>query len=101
VFWKRSVPDKTPRCSFCRKAEEVVGELISSPSNDFIYICSECVAVCNGILDDRRSDKEHVSSAGGADGNLTVPDDDVPLVVRDKTVSVRYTIGRAAPPRSS
>src|SRR5579884_1448691 len=41
------------RCSFCHKAQEVVGKLISSPS-DFptVYICDECIAVCNSILGD-------------------------------------------------
>jgi hypothetical protein len=76
MFRKRPVPDKTPRCSFCRKGRDAVGVLISSPCNDelfppaeyFTYICSECVAVCNSILDDRRRDKEVHDTAGGADG---------------------------------
>jgi len=46
------------RCSFCHKSQEVVGKLISSP-NDFprAYICDECVAVCNSILEDDRSER--------------------------------------------
>jgi ATP-dependent protease Clp ATPase subunit len=61
MFWTRSVPNETPHCSFCRKAEQLVGDLISSPSNDRIYICKECVAVCNGILDHRRRGKDSPS----------------------------------------
>jgi len=69
MFWKRSVPEKTPRCSFCHKAKDAVGDLISAPSNDFrngIYICRECVAVCNDILADRHRDKDgHLEDAAG------------------------------------
>jgi len=41
------------RCSFCRKSQDVVAKLISSP-NDYprAYICDECVAVCASILED-------------------------------------------------
>ncbi|MGD1093047.1 MAG: ClpX C4-type zinc finger protein [Bryobacteraceae bacterium] len=55
MFWRRSESEEKPRCSFCRKTEDVVGDLIASPSGESrVYICSECVAVCNGILDERR-----------------------------------------------
>ena len=43
------------RCSFCQKAQEVVGKLISSPSDHpRAYIRDECVAVCNSIFEDDR-----------------------------------------------
>jgi ATP-dependent Clp protease ATP-binding subunit ClpX len=53
---KRTGPEGSLRCSFCHKSQEVVGKLISSP-NDFprAYICDECVAVCNSILEDDRT----------------------------------------------
>src|ERR1022692_318427 len=53
---KRTGPEGSLRCSFCHKSQEVVGKLISSP-NDFprAYICDECVAVCNSILEDDRA----------------------------------------------
>ncbi len=35
-------------CSFCGKSENEVQKLISGPG---VYICDECVALCNGILD--------------------------------------------------
>lgn len=45
--------DKGLRCSFCNKSQDVVGKLISSPSDyPRAYICDECIAVCNSILDD-------------------------------------------------
>ena len=38
-------------CSFCRKGEDQVAKLISSPAQGpRSYICDECVAVCNQIL---------------------------------------------------
>jgi ATP-dependent protease Clp ATPase subunit len=44
------------RCSFCHKSQEVVRKLISSPSDNpsRAYICNECIAVCNSILEDDR-----------------------------------------------
>jgi ATP-dependent Clp protease ATP-binding subunit ClpX len=52
---KRSGADETLRCSFCHKSQEVVGKLISTPGDyPKSYICDECVAVCNSILEDDR-----------------------------------------------
>jgi hypothetical protein len=43
------------RCSFCRKTQEVVASLFSSPSDyPRAYICDECVAVCGAVLEDQR-----------------------------------------------
>jgi ATP-dependent Clp protease ATP-binding subunit ClpX len=45
------------RCSFCHKTQDAVAKLISSPSEyPRAYICDECVAVCNSILEDDRSE---------------------------------------------
>ena len=55
---KRAGTDETLRCSFCHKSQDVVGKLISSPSDyPRAYICDECIAVCNSILDDDKSDQ--------------------------------------------
>jgi ATP-dependent Clp protease ATP-binding subunit ClpX len=52
----RSGSDEMLRCSFCHKAQDAVAKLISSPSDyPRAYICDECVAVCNSILEDDRS----------------------------------------------
>lgn len=57
---KRSGSDETLRCSFCHKSQEVVGKLISSPSDyPRAYICDECIAVCNSILEDDRPEKSY------------------------------------------
>ncbi len=50
---KRAASDDTLRCSFCHKSQDIVGKLISSPSDyPRAYICDECIAVCNSILED-------------------------------------------------
>src|SRR6266853_5076674 len=44
------------RCSFCHKSQDAVAKLLSSPSDyPRAYICDECVAVCNSILEDDRT----------------------------------------------
>jgi len=54
----RAGSDDSLRCSFCHKSQDVVGKLISSPSDyPRAYICDECVAVCNSILKDDKSDQ--------------------------------------------
>jgi ribosomal protein L37AE/L43A len=35
-------------CSFCGKSQEQVRRLIAGPG--VVYICNECVALCNDIL---------------------------------------------------
>ena len=51
--------DESLRCSFCHKSQDAVAKLISSPSDyPRAYICDECVAVCNSILEDDRSETQ-------------------------------------------
>lgn len=40
------------RCSFCAKEESAVSKIIAGPG---IYICDECVQLCNNILAEGRS----------------------------------------------
>jgi ATP-dependent Clp protease ATP-binding subunit ClpX len=55
---KRTGTDDTLRCSFCHKSQDVVGKLISSPSDyPRAYICDECIGVCNSILEDDKADQ--------------------------------------------
>jgi ATP-dependent Clp protease ATP-binding subunit ClpX len=50
---KRLVSEEILRCSFCQKTQDAVGKLISSPGDHpRAYICDECVAICNTILDE-------------------------------------------------
>jgi ATP-dependent Clp protease ATP-binding subunit ClpX len=54
---KRAGTDDALRCSFCHKSQDVVGKLISSPSDyPRAYICDECIAVCNSILEDDKTE---------------------------------------------
>src|SRR6202790_3046300 len=57
---KRAGSDESLRCSFCHKSQDVVGKLISSPSDyPRAYICDECIAVCNSILEDDRHEQQY------------------------------------------
>ncbi|HEY9708603.1 MAG TPA: ClpX C4-type zinc finger protein, partial [Oculatellaceae cyanobacterium] len=44
-----SKSDSYLRCSFCGKSSEQVRKLIAGPG---VYICDECVELCNEILDE-------------------------------------------------
>ena len=59
----RTGSDEVLRCSFCHKSQDAVAKLISSPSDyPRAYICDECVAVCNSILEDDRAET-HAAAA--------------------------------------
>jgi ATP-dependent Clp protease ATP-binding subunit ClpX len=62
--------DESLRCSFCHKSQDAVAKLISSPSDyPRAYICDECVAVCNSILEDDRAETQ----PGAAPAHLPKP----------------------------
>ena len=70
----RSGTEEMLRCSFCHKSQDAVAKLISSPSDyPRAYICDECVAVCNSILEDDRTatpaaaDPQPVAKAAGSE----------------------------------
>src|SRR5579862_3360222 len=66
----RTGSDDTLRCSFCHKSQDAVAKLISSPSDyPRAYICDECVAVCNSILEDDRGE----APPGAAPAHLPKP----------------------------
>src|SRR5881296_1836230 len=59
----RTGSEEILRCSFCHKSQDAVAKLISSPSDyPRAYICDECVAVCNSILEDDRAET-HAAAA--------------------------------------
>ena len=41
--------DNRLKCSFCGKTQDQVKKLIAGPE---VYICDECVELCNEILDE-------------------------------------------------
>jgi ATP-dependent Clp protease ATP-binding subunit ClpX len=62
--------EESLRCSFCHKSQDAVAKLISSPSDyPRAYICDECVAVCNSILEDDRTEAQ----PGAAPAHLPKP----------------------------
>ena len=82
---KRTGSDDALRCSFCHKSQDVVGKLISSPSDyPRAYICDECIAVCNSILEDDKTEP----SAG-------VPNK-IPKPLEVKEFLDQYVIGQEA-----
>ena len=62
--------EESLRCSFCHKSQDSVAKLISSPSDyPRAYICDECVAVCNSILEDDKGEAQ----PGAAPAHLPKP----------------------------
>ena len=58
---------QVPRCSFCGKTKAQVHKLLAGPN---VYICDECVGVCNSILDEEMREE---LSFGQQDVNLIKP----------------------------
>ena len=71
--------DKHLRCSFCGKSKDSVRKFISGPS---VYICNECIALCNEILaeDEERDVAETITQ--------------VPTPVEIKDVLDQYVVGQ-------
>ncbi len=71
--------DKHLRCSFCGKSKDSVRKFISGPS---VYICNECIALCNEILaeDEEREVAEAITQ--------------VPTPTELKDVLDQYVIGQ-------
>ncbi len=55
--------DSHLKCSFCGKSQEQVRKLIAGPG---VYICDECVDLCNEILDEELFESGPSSSAPAA-----------------------------------
>src|SRR5690349_3292742 len=57
---KQEKMDRHSRCSFCGKSRDEVRKLIAGPT---VYICDECVNLCNDIIaEDWEEAKEEISS---------------------------------------
>jgi ATP-dependent Clp protease ATP-binding subunit ClpX len=71
--------DRHLRCSFCGKSKDAVRKFISGPS---VYICNECIALCNEILaeDEEREVAEAITQ--------------VPTPSEIKDVLDQYVIGQ-------
>jgi len=67
------------RCSFCGRGQEEVARLVSGPS---VYICSECVRLCNDILE------------GDAEPQVTLNKENLPKPSEIKRILDEYVIGQ-------
>ena len=50
------IDDKQLRCSFCGKSQNEVKRLIAGPN---VYICNECVELCQDIIEEEFIDYEY------------------------------------------
>ena len=60
--------DKVLHCSFCGKSQHEVRKLIAGPA---VYVCDECVALCNEIIHEQAYD----SPAPDAEPRLPIPEE--------------------------
>lgn len=72
---------KNVRCSFCGKAQENVRKIVAGPG---VYICDECVDLCNSIIDAELYEEE-------AGYELTK---DIPSPKEIKAILDEYVIGQ-------
>ncbi|MGH2410560.1 MAG: ClpX C4-type zinc finger protein [Chloroflexota bacterium] len=69
-------------CSFCGKPQEMVRRLIGGPG--YIYICNECVSLCNEIIAEEEQ-MPPATSAQKVQGRIT----------RRRTIWWRRLLGRS------
>ena len=50
-------------CSFCKKTNKQVGKLIAGPG---VYICDECVVLCNSLIEDGLSEEQSEAQRANA-----------------------------------
>ena len=74
--------EKVLYCSFCGKSQHEVKKLIAGPS---VFICDECIELCNDIIRD-----EVPVDAGGARGGRS----DLPVPSQIKASLDQYVIGQ-------
>ena len=62
--------DSRLKCSFCGKSQDQVKKLIAGPE---VYICDECVDLCNEILDEEFFETEETEKTGALPEISKVP----------------------------
>jgi ATP-dependent Clp protease ATP-binding subunit ClpX len=85
---KGSSSEKILYCSFCGKSQHEVKKLIAGPS---VFICDECIELCNDIIRDE-------VPAEGAEARATKSD--LPLPSEIKASLDQYVIGQDAAKRT-
>ena len=66
---KNDIP-KSVRCSFCGKAQENVKKIVAGPG---VYICDECVELCNSIIETELYDDEKAGYSLNELNNIPSP----------------------------
>ena len=74
----------TVKCSFCGKSQDEVDRIIAGPG---VYICNECIELCQEIIDEERS---------GIETEL----DDIPKPQEICDTLDQYVVGQAAAKRA-
>ncbi|GAA3086829.1 ClpX C4-type zinc finger protein [Streptosporangium carneum] len=57
-----SLAEQEIHCSFCAKSRSLVEKIIAGPG---VYICNECVGLCNAILDELSGSSAGKEEAAG------------------------------------
>ena len=68
---KNDIP-KSVRCSFCGKPQESVKKIVAGPG---VYICDECVELCNSIIETELYEDEHLGYTLNEVNNLPTPEE--------------------------
>ncbi|MCC7100271.1 MAG: AAA family ATPase, partial [Rubrivivax sp.] len=85
---KGSSAEKVLYCSFCGKSQHEVKKLIAGPS---VFICDECIELCNDII----RDEVPADSGGGRHAKA-----DLPVPSEIKASLDQYVIGQEAAKRA-
>jgi len=84
---KAASSEKALYCSFCGKSQHEVKKLIAGPS---VFICDECIDLCNDIIRDELPGVESVKASG----------DELPTPAQLKANLDNYVIGQDAAKRA-
>ncbi|MFN8576227.1 MAG: ATP-dependent Clp protease ATP-binding subunit ClpX [Candidatus Sericytochromatia bacterium] len=88
----KSSGSEQPKCSFCGKNQEQVRKLIAAPG---VYICDECVDLCNEILEE---ELYSVTEKSENNKSQTLPDlKDMPKPKAIKKILDQYVVGQDEP----
>ncbi len=85
---KGATGEKVLYCSFCGKSQHEVKKLIAGPS---VFICDECIELCNDII----RDEAPAESAGARNGKS-----DLPVPAEIKSSLDQYVIGQESAKRT-
>ncbi|MBP3596189.1 MAG: ATP-dependent Clp protease ATP-binding subunit ClpX [Clostridia bacterium] len=73
--------DKSIKCSFCGKPQEIVKKIIAGPG---VFICDECISVCQNIMEEEIYDEIEE----------TITSEVIPTPEQIKTTLDEYVIGQ-------